>query len=170
MSSLKVVVGSTNKVKVNAIKNVFANFDVTSLAINSQVSAQPISDEETIKGALNRALGAKRFGDIGIGLEGGVQQTSLGMLLINYGALIDEKNKTYIAGGARILLPNVIAKEIYNGKELGVIMDVYANKQNVKHDEGAIGIFTNNLIKRTDIFEHIGKLLYGQMISGKNDI
>lgn len=170
MSNLKVVVGSTNKVKVNAIKNVFANFNVVSIAVSSQVSPQPITDEETIKGALNRALGAKRFGDIGIGLEGGVQQTSLGMLLINYGVLIDEKNKTYIAGGTRIILPNEVAKEIYNGKELGDIMDAYANKQNVKHDEGAVGIFTNNLVKRTDIFEHIGKLLYGQMISGKNEI
>ena len=48
MSNLKVVVGSSNKVKVNAIKNMFANFDVIGIAVNSQVRAQPISDEETI--------------------------------------------------------------------------------------------------------------------------
>ncbi len=170
MSSLKVIVGSTNRVKVNAIQNVFANYEVEGITISSKVSDQPISDEETIRGALNRALGAKRFGDIGIGLEGGVQQTSYGMLLINYGALIDEKKKIYLAGGTRILLPNEVSKEIYKGKELGDIMDKYTNRLNVKHDEGAVGVFTNNFVKRTDIFEHIGKLLYGQMISGKNDI
>ncbi len=170
MSDLKVIVGSTNTVKINAIKNVFANYDVTGIAVSSRVSAQPISDQETIRGAINRALGAKRFGDIGVGLEGGVQQTSLGLLLVNYGALVDEENRVYIAGGTRILLPNEIAKEIYKGRELGEIMDQYAHKQNVKHEEGAVGIFTNNFVTRTDNFEHIGKLLYGQMISGKNAI
>lgn len=170
MSNLKVIVGSSNKVKINPIKNIFANYEVVGIAVSSKVSDQPISDEETIRGALNRAFGAKRFGDIGIGLEGGVQQTSYGMLVINYGALVDEKNKVYLAGGTRFLLPNEISKEIYKGKELGDIMDQFANKRNVKHDEGAVGIFTNNFVKRTEIFEHIGKLLYGQMVSGKNDI
>ncbi|HEY8364710.1 MAG TPA: DUF84 family protein [Haloplasmataceae bacterium] len=170
MPNLKVIVGSTNRVKVNAIKNVFANYEVTGIDISSKVSAQPISDQETIKGAINRALGAKRFGDIGIGLEGGVQQTSYGMLLVNYGALIDNDNKVYLAGGSRILLPNEIAKEIYKGRELGDIMDQYTQRQNIKHEEGAVGVFTANFVKRIDIFEHIGRLLYGQMISGKNGI
>jgi len=170
MSNLKVIVGSSNKVKIEAIKNIFANFEVVGIPVSSKVSNQPISDEETMKGALNRALGAKRFGEIGIGLEGGVQQTSYGMLVVSYGALVDEKNKIYLAGGTRILLPNEVSKEIYKGKELGDVMDQYANKRNVKHDEGAVGIFTNNFVNRTEIFEHIGKLLYGQMISGKNEI
>ncbi|QVK19493.1 DUF84 family protein [Mycoplasmatota bacterium] len=170
MSNLKIVVGSSNKVKVNAIKNIFANYEVVGIAVKSKVSDQPISDEETIRGALNRALGAKRFGDIGIGLEGGVQQTSFGMLVVNYGVLVDEKSQVYLAGGSRFLLPNEVSKDIYKGKELGDIMDQYANKRNVKHDEGAVGIFTNNFVKRTEIFEHIGLLLYGQMVSGKNNI
>lgn len=170
MSNLKIIVGSTNQVKVNAIKNIFANYMVKGIAVSSKVRDQPISDEETIKGALNRAYGSKRFGDIGIGLEGGVQQTSYGMLVVSYGALVDNNNKVFIAGGTRLLLPNEVSKGIYLGKELGDIMDQYANKRNVKHDEGAVGIFTNNLVKRQEIFEHIGKLLLGQMLTGKNNI
>ncbi len=170
MSDLKVIVGSSNEVKINAIKNIFKDYEVVGIAVSSKVSDQPISDEETMRGALNRALGAKRFGNIGIGLEGGVQQTSYGLLVISYGALVDEKNKVYLAGGTRILLPNEVAKEIYKGKELGDVMDIYAQKRDVKHDEGAVGIFTNNVVKRTEIFEHIGKLLYGQMLTGKNEL
>lgn len=167
---MKVVVGSTNIVKVNAIINVFSEDEVLGINVNSKVSDQPISDEETIKGAINRAYSAKGFGDIGIGLEGGVQQTSYGMLVISYGALVDNNNKVYIAGGTRILLPNKVAKEIYKGRELGNIMDDYSNQKNVKHNEGAVGIFTNNLVKRQEIFEHIGKLLLGQMLASKNNL
>jgi len=167
---MKVIVGSTNQVKVAAIKNIFIDYEVVGMNISSKVSAQPISDEETIKGAINRAFSAKGFGDIGIGLEGGVQQTSFGLLLISYGALVDRKNRVYLAGGTRILLPNEVSKEIYKGRELGDIMDEYANKKNVKHDEGAVGIFTSNYVKRQDIFEHIANLLLGQMLTGKNEI
>lgn len=170
MPKLKVVVGSTNQVKVQAIANVFANYEVTGMAISSKVSAQPMTDQETIKGAINRAIGAKRYGDIGIGLEGGVQQTTYGLLLVNYGALVDEVNNLYIAGGARILLPNEVAKEIYLGKELGDVMDKYCHKIGVKHDEGAVGVFTNNFVKRQEMFEHIGKLLYGQMLNKQNAV
>src|SRR5690554_7241308 len=127
MSNLKVIVGSTNRVKIIAIRNVFANYNVEGIAVNSKVSAQPISDQETIRGALNRALGARRYGDIGIGLEGGVQQSAYGMLLVNYGVIVDDKNKVYVAGGSRIPLPTEIAKEIYKGRELGDIMDQYTD-------------------------------------------
>ncbi|MDF2699708.1 MAG: NTPase [Haloplasmataceae bacterium] len=164
--SKRVVVGSTNKVKVDAIKVLLPDNEVIGLNIQSRVSPQPMTDEETIKGALNRALGARRFGEIGIGLEGGVHQTSFGMFLVNFGVLVDEDFKVYLAGGTRILLPKEVSKEIYKGKELGTIMDDYSNRINVKHEEGAVGIFTNNLVKRQDIFEHIGKLLLGQYQTG----
>ncbi|NLC94508.1 MAG: DUF84 family protein [Bacilli bacterium] len=170
MPNVKIIVGSTNHVKVQAIANVFANYEVTGMEIDSKVSAQPMTDQETIKGAINRAIGAKRYGDIGIGLEGGVQQTMYGLLLVNYGALVDEEYNLYIAGGARILLPNDVAKEIYLGKELGDIMDQYCHKIGVKHDEGAVGVFTNNFVKRQEMFEHIGKLLYGQMLCKQNAV
>ena len=167
---MRIIVGSTNKVKVDAIKKIFLDYEVTGKPMASHVSDQPLSDEETIKGAINRALGAKRYGDIGIGLEGGVQQTSFGMLVISYGALVDVNHKIYIAGGMRILLPFEVWKEIYNGRELGHIMDEYASKVGVKHDEGAVGVLTNNVVKRQEVFEHIGKLLLGQMLTGKTNV
>lgn len=43
-------------------------------------------------------------------------------------------------------------------------MDAFAKKENTRHNEGAIGIFTNNLINRQQMFEHIVTLLVGQIM------
>lgn len=161
----RVVVGSMNQVKVNAIKEVFIQSEVMGIKADSQVSAQPFSDEETIEGAINRALEAKKNGDIGIGLEGGVTETPYGLFLINYGALVDADHNIYVAGGTRIYLPEVVADELRKGRELGDVMDEYAHKTGVRENEGAVGVFTNNQIKRQQIFEHIGRLLYGQLLA-----
>jgi inosine/xanthosine triphosphatase len=168
--SSKVIVGSLNKVKVNAIKSCFKAYDVIGMDAQSLVSAQPYGDDETMLGAINRAKEAKKQGDIGIGLEGGVAKTPYGIFVISYGALIDQFDNLYLAGGTRVPLPREVEAGLSQGLELGEVMDLYAKKANVKHDEGAVGILTNNRVKRQAIFEHIGLLLLGQMELNKNAI
>jgi inosine/xanthosine triphosphatase len=167
---MKVIVGSLNNVKVRAIKSCFISDDVIGMDAKSLVSAQPIGDEETMLGAINRAKEAKKQGDIGIGLEGGVVNTPYGMFVISYGALVDSNDCLYIAGGTRVPLPLEVEEGLLKGLELGEVMDQYAKKANVKHDEGAVGILTNNRVKRQAIFEHIGQLLLGQMELNNNAI
>jgi non-canonical (house-cleaning) NTP pyrophosphatase len=41
-------------------------------------------------------------------------------------------------------------------------MDDYAQTENVRKNEGAVGIFTNGLINRSEMFSHIMNLLVGQ--------
>ena len=59
-----IAVGSTNEAKILAVKEVlqgsahFPNVDVVGLAAGSDVSDQPISLQETIQGAKNRARNA----------------------------------------------------------------------------------------------------------------
>jgi inosine/xanthosine triphosphatase len=163
---MRIVIGSKNPAKITAVKNCFSDqeAEIVALDIPSGVNAQPFSDEETIKGAINRALGALREGNgaIGIGLEGGVQETSAGLLIVNWGALASENREPFIAGGARFLLPEEIAIRLRAGEELGPVMDDYAKQQNVRKHEGAVGIFTNGLVNRVDMFTHVMKLLAGQ--------
>lgn len=163
---MKIIIGSNNPAKVAAVKNAFhyQQTEFLSLDIASCVSEQPFSDEETIKGAINRAVGALEMGngDIGIGLEGGVQETSHGLLLCNWGALASKNVEPIIAGGARFLLPLEIAERLRAGEELGPIMDDFAKKENVRKNEGAVGILTNGLINRSEMFSHIMNLLVGQ--------
>jgi inosine/xanthosine triphosphatase len=163
---MKIIIGSNNPAKIAAVKNAFhyQQTEFLSLDISSGVREQPFSDDETIRGAINRAVGALEMGngDIGIGLEGGVQESAQGLLLCNWGALASKEKPPIIAGGARFLLPLEIADRLRAGEELGPVMDDYAKKANVRKNEGAVGIFTNGLINRSEMFSHIMNLLVGQ--------
>ncbi|AZU63640.1 DUF84 family protein [Neobacillus mesonae] len=163
---MKVIIGSKNPAKIAAVKNSFSEqqIEFSSLDIPSGVSGQPFSDEETIKGAINRAAGALREGngDIGIGLEGGVQETSQGLFICNWGALAAKGMEPIIAGGSRILLPEEVAARLRAGEELGPVMEEYAKKKNVSKQEGAIGVFTNCMVNRAEMFTHVMNLLIGQ--------
>ncbi|MEK5323581.1 DUF84 family protein [Aeribacillus sp. FSL M8-0254] len=106
---MNVAIGSKNPAKINAVKETFSlleekNMEFISVDVPSGVSTQPFSDEETLQGALNRAKNVfeKVKPDLSVGLEGGVDVTSRGLFLCNWGALIDKDGNEYIAGGARI--------------------------------------------------------------------
>ncbi|GAX90221.1 DUF84 family protein [Effusibacillus lacus] len=59
---LRVAVGSSNPAKVKAVQAAFEalghQVHVVGFDVESGVSAQPFSDEETVEGALNRAKAA----------------------------------------------------------------------------------------------------------------
>ncbi|MFZ0368236.1 MAG: DUF84 family protein [Halobacillus sp.] len=161
---MKIYVGSQNPTKVDSVKQVFVNHDVTGMEVESRVAAQPFSDEETLEGAINRAreCASMNKSNLGIGLEGGVMEIEGDLYLCNWGALVDSKENVFTASGARIALPDEIKKSLEKGKELGEVMDAYANKHEVRKNEGAIGIFTNGVIQREEMFSHVVKLLKGQ--------
>ncbi|WP_121611394.1 DUF84 family protein [Mesobacillus foraminis] len=161
-----IAIGSKNPAKIAAAENAFMDYkiDLIPIDVPSGVNEQPFSDEETIKGAVNRAQAATEMAgaEIGIGLEGGVHQSEYGLLLCNWGALAAKGMQPIIAGGARILLPEEIATRLLAGEELGPVMDEYSKKQNVRKNEGAVGIFTNEHVNRAEMFSHVMKLLLGQ--------
>jgi inosine/xanthosine triphosphatase len=162
---MKIIIGSKNPAKIIAVKNSFSHQgEFVSLDITSGVSEQPFSDEETIQGAINRAEGALKQGngDIGIGLEGGVQETSYGLLICNWGALVTNESKPIIAGGARFPLPEEIAARLRAGEELGPVMEDFSKNKNVRKQEGAVGIFTYGMVNRSEMFTHVMNLLVGQ--------
>lgn len=161
---MRIIIGSKNPTKIRAVQDVFSAAEITVLDVPSNVSPQPFSDEETRRGAINRATQCARssLDAIGIGLEGGVMYIDQQLYLCNWGALVTPNEKIYTASGARILLPKDIAIELKMGSELGHLMDDYALKTEVSKKEGAIGIFTNNLITRKEMFKHVVKLLRGQ--------
>ena len=163
---LKIAIGTKNPAKVKAANLATKELGGELLSVNvpSGVSEQPFSDEETMEGALNRARNAlKETGaDLGIGLEGGVVKTPYGLFICNWGALITKAGESFIAGGARIKLPEEVAQELFDGRELGPVMDEYTKKQDIRKSEGAVGIFSNGRITRDRMFEHVMELLIGQ--------
>lgn len=165
---MNIAIGTKNPVKIQAVKSAFEqaqlDADFTSYDVPSEVSAQPISDEETRLGAVNRARHAqlKDHAEVGIGLEGGVKWIEGTLYLCNWGALVTAEDTTFTAMGAGLPLPEEIAKGIEAGSELGPLMDHFTSRTGIRHAEGAIGVFTNNLITRQSMFEHIVLQLVGQ--------
>ncbi|GAA0291325.1 DUF84 family protein [Gracilibacillus halotolerans] len=158
-----IIVGSLNKAKIEAVKTVFPEDDIQALDIDSRVSSQPKSDDETRQGAINRAIACQTESTYGIGLEGGVYQQGDSWYLCSWGALKTPADNIFVAGGARIPLPSTISDEIINGKELGVMMEELMNKETIRQHEGTVGVLSNNLVNRKSMFVEIVKLLRGQM-------
>lgn len=168
---MKAYIGSTNKNKVQATKEILEpyGYEVIGLEVDSQVGSQPKNDYETLTGAKNRARALPQDG-LRIGLEAGIEMLDNIMYLTNFGVLIDEDDNEYYAGGTRIPLPKEIANLILNENfELSDAMGEYFNTQDIKHKNGAIGYFTFDLVKRVDIFTHIVSLLYGQYLFRKQE-
>ena len=165
---MKIIVGTTNKAKINAVREAITKIgmtaDVEGIEAASLVSAQPKSDEETVDGAINRAQDAlsKKQADLAIGLEGGVKWVNDTLYLCNWGAMVTPAGHVYTATGAGLPLPVEIEAGIREGHELGPLMDTYTSKKGIRHHEGAIGIFTNGWITRSQMFEHVVIQLLGQ--------
>ena len=155
---MKVAIGSTNPTKVAAVesivKQMWPDAEIVALAVSSGVSEMPMSDNETITGARNRARAARTaaHADLGIGLEGGVHSDPLGLLLQGWVVVTDGNGREGVACAGRLLLPPLIADRVLAGEELGPVMDDLLGESNVKAKGGAIGALTAGLIPREQSF------------------
>ena len=173
VKKVRVAIGTENKAKIGAVESVvrkvlpLAVFET--IDIPSNVSAQPITDEETRQGAINRAVATRDAlgAEFSFGLEGGVREIDGQMYVCNWGALALVDNTVLTAAGAQIVLPKEIADHIRAGEELGPVMDEFTKKKDIRSHAGAVGIFTNGLIDRKEMFEHIVRLLVGQYLYKK---
>ncbi|MDN7246045.1 DUF84 family protein [Planococcus shenhongbingii] len=175
MKKIKAAIASGNPAKVNAVTAVFEkfqfDFELVTKDVDSGVSAQPITLEETRLGAINRSKAALTDSlDVAIGLEGGVYELEGEMYLCNWGALATSEGRLYTAAGAQIPLPEEIALRLRAGNELGLVMDEYADEIGVRTHKGAIGILTAEYVNRNEMFEHIVSLLLGQYIQGSDSV
>lgn len=158
---MKIAVGSINPSKIkaveNALKRIFPNenLQIEGVQVESKVSDQPMSDDETLLGAKNRAiLSQKKINaDFGFGLEGGVKMIDGAMYCTSFVVAYSKSGESGIGVGPVFLLPKEIASEINSGKELGDAMDELVGGKDIKKKAGAIGVFTNNLVTRDELFE-----------------
>ena len=72
------------------------------------------------------------------------------------------RGNEFIAGGARIPLPDYFRDSIEQGVELGDLMEQYCNREGIRKHEGALGIFTNGAVSRVEMFKHVSLILIGQ--------
>lgn len=162
-SPLTIAVASTNPVKARAITNAFARHfperDVAVEAISaaSGVSSQPKSDAETKQGAVNRLQSIRTAvpnADVWAALEGGIEDSGRGGMQAFAWILVATTEVQGAARTATFPLPEVIAEHIRAGRELGEADDLIFARSNSKQHEGAIGILTQGLVDRCQLYEH----------------
>ncbi len=156
----KIIVASENPVKINATQKGFIrmfpqdNFDIRSIKVDSEVSNQPQNDEETLKGAENRAKNAKKAeknADFWVGIEGGIDKLGSQIYAFAWIVILSE-NKIAKARTATFFLPEKIIELLNKGIELGKADDIIFKNSNSKQKNGAVGILTHNVIDRTEYY------------------
>ena len=157
----RVAVGSTNPVKLGAVRAVLQRLapstQVAGVAVASGVPDQPLGDAQTIAGATNRAQAARVAldADLGVGIEGGVVETPTGMRTCAWAVVATRDGAAHVGGSLSMPLPDAVAALIREGVELGHAIDRLVGTENIKHGAGAVGILTDGLVSRQQAYEAI---------------
>lgn len=158
---MKINVGSKNKVKVNAVKEIISRYDflrdarVQGIESSSDVAEQPKSLDETIKGAMNRAKNSYKNCDLSIGLESGLMKipyTKTGYMDVTVCAIYDGK-EYHLGLSSAFEYPKELTRLLF---EEGLTVNEatqkigLSNEGDVGSRQGAIGILTKGRLERKE--------------------
>jgi len=159
---MRIIVGSKNPVKVGAVavifKHYFPEVEVVGIEVKSGVAEQPKSEDETVRGAENRAKAAlicEEGVEYGVGIEGGYTEKDDHSMECAGVSIASREGMIGLGGGLYFELPQKVAERIKAGEELGPIMDELTGTNNVKQKMGAIGIFSKGRLTRQQAYEQI---------------
>lgn len=152
----KIIIASQNPAKVNAVKSAFSAvfpeqaFTFIGVSVSSEVSEQPMSDDETKQGALNRVRNAKRHSpgaDYYVGLEAGIEGDKTFAWMI-----IESDQQRGESRSACLMLPPQALQRLAHAKELGDVMDEMFGTDNIKQKGGAIALLTHHQLTRSMVY------------------
>lgn len=151
-----VAVGSTNPVKVNAVRRAIRLLclaDVQGVEVDSGVPPQPLGAHEIVLGAVNRAVNALRKldADYGVGVEAGVVETGVEPLELQAAAIVDREGYVSVGLSQAFPLPRDWMSELNNRVELGTIVARITGRKGIGEKLGLIGYLTAGLVTRTDL-------------------
>lgn len=156
----RIIIASENPVKKEAVLIGFhqmfpeETFMLDSIRVGSGVSDQPLTDHETMCGALNRAKSAQERmpgANYWVGVEGGVDHLDGEMIGFAWVVILSKEQMGKARTGIFILPPEISAL-IDSGKELGEADDIVFGKQNSKQANGAVGLLTNDALTRATFY------------------
>lgn len=157
---MKIVVASLNPVKIRATRKGFKKMfgieqvEAIGVSVPSGVSDQPMTQAETLEGAVNRAHRAKDAhadADYWVGIEGGLEETAAGMEVFAW-IVICSQSREGKARTATFMLPPAVIELIHQGLELGDADDQVFGVDNSKQAGGALGLLTKNVVNRTWLY------------------
>ncbi|MFA5031233.1 MAG: inosine/xanthosine triphosphatase [Patescibacteria group bacterium] len=159
---MKILVGSKNPTKINAVKQAFAiyftkSLEVVGVDVDSRVTNQPTNNEIFI-GAENRARSLKKFNDeqkgdasYFVGIEGGAMELHGRTLSSSVACIICSNGAMEFGVSPLYQLPHFVAKKLHEGAELGGIMDMLMGTTQTKQKTGAVNFFSKGKIDRTEM-------------------
>ena len=160
MVKLRFKVGSANKAKVAAASDTLKEYphlcdaEVDGIKTDSGVSDQPLSLDETITGAMNRARSAYVDCDYSVGLESGlmaVPQAKSGYLDVCVAVIYDGREfHLGISSAWEFKDKQIIKSMVDDGLDMSQAIQKAGMTSNpdIGSEEGAIGIVTKGRIDR----------------------
>lgn len=155
---LRVNVGSNNLIKAQAVKSVFERAfgptEVRLVPVEPGVPVQPF-DDETAKGARERARKALLDADFGVGVEAGLiwhQELQL-YFDVQFCAIVGRDGKITIGHGSGFVYPPKVIERVLAGRPVGDVMSELTGIERLGHKIGAIGYLSKGLLTREQLTE-----------------
>ncbi|MBR7123553.1 MAG: inosine/xanthosine triphosphatase [Candidatus Methanomethylophilaceae archaeon] len=152
--AIRIAVGSANRVKVEAVRDVmesiYGSVRIYAKDVRSGVPEQPFGDE-THQGAVNRAKAAIGDRDLSVGIEAGVFEMYGELIDIQHCAILDKEGRITIGMGSGFAYPPAISKLVREGMTVGQAVDRIYEGESIGHSEGAIGYLSGGRLDRKDL-------------------
>jgi inosine/xanthosine triphosphatase len=173
MPLCRIAAGSTRRPKLHAVQEAADLFrcyfspdttiEVHGYEVESGVSHTPLSREELMQGARQRAetLMARlaAIGDAAnfyVGMEGGldvVEEQGRRRVFLESWAYVTDKERGHFGCSGSIEIPEALAEEVViRGTELSAAIDDFAGQAGIRDAQGAWGVLSGNLILRQESF------------------
>ncbi len=151
-----VVAATINPAKISAIAQAFndvfgeGSCHIEGVEVDSGVAAQPLTNTETRTGARQRVMNARQVrpeADFWVAIEAGIEGEDAFAWMV-----IENHQQRGESRSASFTLPARVMTGIHAGRELGEEMAQLTGIDNIKHQGGAIGVFTRGLLTRTSVY------------------
>jgi inosine/xanthosine triphosphatase len=173
LSDLIIAVGSARKPKLAAVREAVdgmldllpagTSIEIVGVEVQSGVNHTPLSREETMRGARQRAGALKIIAreeskpwNYLVGLEGGldsVMEDGQRRVFLESWAYVSDGTRGHFGRSGAVELPEALAEEVFvKGTELSIAIDQSAGQTGIRDAQGAWGVLSANKITRQEAF------------------
>ncbi|MBI3341792.1 DUF84 family protein [Candidatus Curtissbacteria bacterium] len=158
-----VVVGSASPAKISAAKIAFKKvfpkekLKVVGVEAESGISPQPMSDPESIRGAINRAKRALKLvkgADFAVGMEGGLHKVGKNWFESGWIAVINREGKLGLGTSARWQTSAKIMGKLNDQNELATVFEEITGVEDAKDIGGVMSLVTKRNLPRDIAYSH----------------
>jgi len=163
---VKIIVGSKNPSKIRGVKKAFEkmfkeNVIIASVSVKTSVHPQPIGLENVIRGAIERAVNAKKKAkelyDYYVGVEAGIIPipcSITGYMDFQVSVIVDNEDRISLGFGPGFEFPKEVVDYVVKGLgEAEDVMEKISGIRNIGDKMGAIGFLTRNIVTREKLSE-----------------